>query len=232
MVKFWEPLIMVCLPQIYKSMLSYRIKKSKQNRGPYPALILIHCYGSNMDDLFSFANYLPEQYTVISLQAPYESPFGGGAWYSINFDSNLKKWSDDKEALTSICKIKDQLDYFTSTYELNSEDISLMGFSQGAILSWSLLLDHPNLFRRAICMSGYINQEILQKSLEEYRNVLAYCSHGLNDFTVPYDWAKSSIETLKKNNPKVVFNTYPDGHNVSPENFESIHYWIKKTNLE
>lgn len=212
-------------------MLSYRIKKSVLTRGPYPALILIHGYGSNMDDLFSFSNYLPEQYTIISLQGPLESPFGGGAWYSINFDSNLKKWSDDIEALTSIRKIKDQLDYFTSTYELNSQDISLMGFSQGAILSWALLLDYSSLFRRAICMSGYINQEILQKPLLEYRNVLAYCSHGLNDLTIPYEWAKTSIECLKKNNPKVFFNNYPNGHNVSPENFESILSWIIKTTL-
>lgn len=212
-------------------MLSYRIKKSVLSRGPYPALILIHGYGSNMDDLFSFSNYLPEQYTIISLQGPLESPFGGGAWYSINFDSNLKKWSDDIEALTSIRKIKDQLDYFTSTYELNSQDISLMGFSQGAILSWALLLDYSSLFRRAICMSGYINQEILQKPLLEYRDVLAYCSHGLNDLTIPYEWAKTSIECLKKNNPKVFFNNYPNGHNVSPENFESILSWIIKTTL-
>ena len=213
-------------------MLSYRIKKSKQIKGPYSAIILIHGYGSNMDDLFSFANYLPEQYTIISIHAPLELPFGGGAWYSINFDSNLKKWSDNDEAKNSLGQIIDQLDYFTSTYELNPNNISLIGFSQGAILSWSLLLDHPSLFRRAICMSGYINQEILQKSIGEYRNVLAYSSHGLNDFTVPYDWAKSSILTLKENNPKVVFNTYPDGHNVSPENFESILNWIKKTTLE
>ena len=213
-------------------MLSYRIKKSKQIKGPYSAIILIHGYGSNMDDLFSFANYLPEQYTIISIHAPLELPFGGGAWYSINFDSNLKKWSDNDEAKNSLGQIIDQLDYFTSTYELNPNNISLIGFSQGAILSWSLLLDHPSFFRRAICMSGYINQEILQKSIGEYRNVLAYSSHGLNDFTVPYDWAKSSILTLKENNPKVVFNTYPDGHNVSPENFESILNWIKRTTLE
>ena len=213
-------------------MLSYRIKKSKQIKGPYSGIILIHGYGSNMDDLFSFANYFPEQYTIISIHAPLELPFGGGAWYSINFDSNLKKWSDNDEAKNSLGKIIDQLDYFTSTYELNPNNISLIGFSQGAILSWSLLLDHPSLFRRAICMSGYINQEILQKSIGEYRNVLAYSSHGLNDFTVPYDWAKSSILTLKENNPKVVFNTYPDGHNVSPENFESILNWIKRTTLE
>ena len=213
-------------------MLSYRIKKATQTKEPHPSLILIHGYGSNMDDLFSFANYLPEQYTIISLQAPLESPFGGGAWYSINFDSNSEKWSDNDEAKTSLVKIIDQLDYFTSTYELNPKDISLIGFSQGAILSWALLLDHPFLFRRAICMSGYINQEILQKPLREYQDVLAYCSHGSNDLTIPYEWAKSSIECLKVKNSEVVFNTYPDGHNLSPENFESIIQWIKKTTLK
>jgi phospholipase/carboxylesterase len=212
-------------------MLSYRIKKATQSKGPHPALILIHGYGSNMDDLFSFANYLPEQYTIISLQAPLDSPFGGSAWYSINFDPNLEKWSDNYEAKISLNKISDQLDYFTSTYELNPNDISLIGFSQGAILSWALLLDHPLLYRRAICMSGYINQEILQKPLGEYHDILAYGSHGSNDVTIPYDWAKSSIECLKKNNPEVVFNIYPDGHNISPENFESILNWIKKTTL-
>ena len=212
-------------------MLSYRIKKSTLTKGPYSALILIHGYGSNMDDLFSFSNYLPEQFTIISLQAPLDSPFGGGAWYSISFDSNLEKFSNNDEAMTSLGKIKFQLDYFISTYELNPKDISLIGFSQGAILSWALLLDHPSLFRRAVCMSGYINQEILKKSLGDYREVLAYGSHGLNDFTIPYNWAQSSIELLKENNPKVFFNTYPDGHNVSPENFESILNWIAKTTL-
>jgi phospholipase/carboxylesterase len=61
---------------------------------------------------------------------------------------------------------------------------------------------------------------------------LAYGSHGSQDFTVPYDWAKSSIESLRLNNPAVIFNTFPDGHNVSQENFEAILKWISATNLE
>ena len=212
-------------------MLSYRIKKAAQSEDPTPAIILIHGYGSNMDDLFAFAEYLPDIFTVISLGAPLETPFGGSAWYSINFDSDLKKWSDNDEAKASLEKIRNQLDYFISTYQLRPNDITLMGFSQGAILSWALLMDYPELFRRAVCMSGYINQDLLNKPLEEYRSVLAYASHGSNDFTVPYQWAKSTAESLKKNNPGLVFNTYPDGHNVSPENFRDILEWIEKTNL-
>ena len=212
-------------------MLSYKIRKASLGITPNPSIILLHGYGSNADDLFSFADYLPDHLTVISLEAPLDTPFGGKAWYSIHFDSEQDKWSDLKEANKSLAAITKQVGYFINQYNLNPKDIGLMGFSQGAILSWALLLDYPFLFRRAICMSGYINQEILQKSLGEYRDVLAYCSHGLNDLTIPYEWAQTSIGLLMKNNPKVFFNIYPNGHNVSPENFESILNWIKKTTL-
>ena len=72
-------------------MLSYQIKKANSGRGgPHPAIILLHGYGSNSGDLFSFANYLPSDHIIISLQAPMENPFGGYAWYSIRFNPAQK----------------------------------------------------------------------------------------------------------------------------------------------
>lgn len=213
-------------------MLSYKIRKATTAKLSHPCIILLHGYGSNAEDLFSFANYLPQQLTVISLEAPLNTPFGGKAWYSIHFDAAQDKWSDIEEAKKSLVAITQQLEYFINEYDLNPKDISLMGFSQGAILSWSLLLDHPKRFRRAICMSGYINTQLLEKPLDEYQNVLAYASHGTNDPTVPYQWAESGITKLKINNPEIVFNSYHDGHNVSPENFKDLLEWISKTNLD
>ena len=35
-----------------------------------PLLLLLHGYGSNEEDLFSFASELPEEYYVISARAP------------------------------------------------------------------------------------------------------------------------------------------------------------------
>ena len=213
-------------------MLSYKIRKASTAKAPKRCIILLHGYGSNADDLFSFANYLPHQVTVISLEAPLDTPFGGKAWYSIHFDATQDKWSNLEEAKKSLDAITQQLEYFINEYDLNPKDISLMGFSQGAILSWSLLLDHPQKFRRAICMSGYINTQLLEKPLNEYQNILAYASHGTNDPTVPYEWAESSIGELRINNSKTEFNAYPDGHNVSPENFKDLLEWISKTNLD
>ena len=213
-------------------MLSYKIRKASLGITPNPSIILLHGYGSNADDLFSFADYLPDHLTVISLEAPLDTPFGGKAWYSIHFDSEQDKWSDLKEANKSLAAITKQVGYFINQYNLNPKDIGLMGFSQGAILSWSLLMDQPDQYRRAVCMSGYINTQLLKKPLEEYKNILAYASHGKSDSTVPYDWAVSSINKLHKKNPQLTFNTYPDGHNVSPENFRDLLKWLSKTNLD
>lgn len=211
-------------------MLSYKIRKASVGIAPHPCIILLHGYGSNADDLFSFADYLPDHLTVISLEAPLDTPFGGKAWYSIHFDATQDKWSDLKEAEKSLDAISQQLKYFEKEYDLDPNDIGLMGFSQGAILSWSLLLDQPDLFRRAVCMSGYINTQLLKKPLQEYQNILAYASHGTQDPTIPYDWAASSINELNKKNPEVCFNSYPDGHNVSPENLRDLLEWLSKTN--
>ncbi|MDA0200539.1 MAG: dienelactone hydrolase family protein [Bacteroidetes bacterium] len=211
-------------------MLSYKIKKANSRAATQPAIILLHGYGSNADDLFSFADYLPNDHTIISLEAPYSTPFGGSAWYSIHFDASQDKWSDIEEAKKSLTTIVNQLDSLTKEHDLNPKDISLMGFSQGAILSWSLLMDHPTKIRRGVCMSGYIDSQLLSQPLGAYQNVLAYASHGINDVTVPYEWAKNSIEQIKKNNPSVSFNSYPDGHNVSPENFRDILKWLSDTN--
>ena len=179
-------------------MLSYKIRRASEGDAPHPCIILLHGYGSNANDLFSFADYLPNHLTIISLEAPLDTPFGGKAWYSIHFDAEQDKWSDLKEAKKSLLDISKQLEYFINQYNLKPKDIGLIGFSQGAILSWSLLLDQPNRFRRAVCMSGYINTQLLEKPLQEYQNILAYASHGTSDPTVPYDWAVSSINELNK----------------------------------
>ena len=99
---------------------------------------------------------------LLYFEAPLDSPFGGKAWYSIHFDSEQDKWSDLKEANKSLAAITKQVGYFINQYNLNPKDICLMGFSQGAILSWSLLMDQPDRYRRAVCMSGYINTQLLK----------------------------------------------------------------------
>ena len=207
-------------------MLEYKIRKSAIENQKNPSIILLHGYGSDENDLFSFAEYLPKKYTIISLRAPFETPMGGYCWFSINFNNSNEKWSDHKQAYQSILNLESQIDFFIQKYNLESDQIDLLGFSQGAVLSWTLLLDSSIKINRAVCLSGYIDKSLLKEDIYSYRDIIAYSSHGTNDPVIPFDWAKTSIESLKENNPNVVFNSFQDAHNVSQENFQSILNWL------
>ena len=98
--------------------LNYKIQKAPQYPKKSGVIFLIHGYGSNSDDLFSFKTYLPKNLSIISLEAPIELEMGGFAWYSINYNQDFKKWSNDKEAMSSIKKIYQTINILLKKYNL------------------------------------------------------------------------------------------------------------------
>ena len=61
--------------------LEYLVRPSSKDSGKIPALFMFHGYGSNEEDLFSFASELPEELMIFSLKAPYDLEPFGHAWY-------------------------------------------------------------------------------------------------------------------------------------------------------
>ena len=61
--------------------LHYIIKEPQNITPETPLLVLLHGYGSNEEDLFSFVTDLPEEWLVASFRAPLSTPYGGFCWY-------------------------------------------------------------------------------------------------------------------------------------------------------
>ena len=68
--------------------LYYLVQEPKIKHDKNPLLLLLHGYGSNEEDLFSFASELPQDHYVISVRAPYDLQPYGYAWYAIHFDAD------------------------------------------------------------------------------------------------------------------------------------------------
>ena len=113
-----------------------------------PLLLLLHGYGSNEEDLFSFANELPEEYFVISVRAPYDLMYGSYAWYAINFDADENKFSNLDQARSSRDIIANCVDELIANYAIDAQKVSLIGFSQGTILSYAVALSYPQKVQR------------------------------------------------------------------------------------
>ena len=195
-----------------------------------PLMIMLHGYGSDENDLFSFASELPEELFIISAKAPYELQPYGNAWYAINFEADKGKWSDNIQAKQSVEIISNFIDEVIQTYPVNKDNVTLLGFSQGTILSYAVALTFPEKVKNIIALSGYINKDILPQDIDskDYSNLDFYCSHGSVDQVIPVDWARQTSPFLNSLHIKHQYSEFPVGHGVAPQNFYEFKEWLKK----
>jgi phospholipase/carboxylesterase len=210
--------------------LHYLVREPKVILEKNPVLILLHGYGSNEEDLFSFATELPEEYYVISVRAPYDLQPYGHAWYAIYFDADENKFSDDEQAKTSRDTIANFIDSLSEKYQIDSKNVTLIGFSQGAILSYATALSYPEKVNRVVALSGYLNEKVLAEGFQNKAigNLKFFISHGSVDQVIPVDWARKAKPFLENLGLDVTYKEYPVGHGVAPQNFFDFKNWLEK----
>lgn len=210
--------------------LDYLIKEPKIKLDKNPLLLLLHGYGSNEADLFSFANELPDNYYVVSARAPYDLQMGSYAWYAINFDADENKFSDHEQARLSRDLIVDFIAELIQNYPIDANNITLIGFSQGTILSYAVALSYPKKINRVVALSGYLNETILTENFaqNDFSQLSFYISHGTVDQVIPVDWARKAPTILDNLGIKNIYKEYPIGHGVAQQNFYDFKNWLDK----
>ncbi len=191
---------------------------------------MLHGYGSDENDLFSFASELPEELFIISARAPFPLQPCGNAWYAIYFDNSAGKFSDTEQAKESLDLIATFIDEAISAYDVDKDNVTLLGFSQGTILSYAVALKYPVKVKNVIALSGYINEELLPEDIndKDYSNLDFYCSHGSVDQLIPVAWARKAKPLLDSLKIKNQYSEFPVGHGVSPQNFFEFKGWMEK----
>jgi phospholipase/carboxylesterase len=208
--------------------LQYKVREPKILLDKNPLLLLLHGYGSNEDDLFSFASELPDEYFVISARAPYDLQYGSYAWYAINFDADQNKFSDHDQAVLSRDLVVKFLEELKLKFPIDSSNITLVGFSQGSILSYSIALTYPNIVQRVGALSGYLNLDITTDNYQnnDFSGLKIFSSHGTVDQVIPVEWARKTDPILKSLGINSTNKEYPIGHGVSPQNFYDLKSWL------
>ncbi|MDO4764023.1 MAG: alpha/beta hydrolase-fold protein [Flavobacteriaceae bacterium] len=186
-----------------------------------PLLVLLHGYGSNEADLFSFAPDLPKDWLVVSFQAPRNTPYGGFCWYDIDF-TNSEKFIDVVQAQESIRQIISNIEEIRAKYGITEGKTHLCGFSQGGILSYALALESPHLFQKVACLSAYPEQKILQdiKDKKALQHLRFFVSHGTEDNVIPIEWGRRGKELLYDLSVFFSFREYVSGHGINAKNYQ------------
>lgn len=188
-------------------------------------LVILHGYGANEYDLFQLSDAFIHKSHVVSLQAPYQLYPESYAWYAIHFDEVNGKWSDIEQAKEIVEQLHVFIQALKEQYQVRH--IDLLGFSQGAILSYALATKYPQQYSKIMALSGYFNKDLNEISKDNsFGHLKVYASHGAEDPVIPLSWSAEIPAALGKLNIEYEHFVFQDmGHTINQENLNSLVQW-------
>ncbi len=192
-----------------------------------PLLLLLHGVGSNENDLFGLAPYLDERFLILSVRAPNTLGPGSYAWFDVDFTPQGPV-IDPAQAEASREALIDFIGEAITAYGVNPNQVYMMGFSQGAIMSASIALTRPDLVAGVALMSGRILPEIqsLMAAPEKLEGLPILVVHGVADTILPINHGHASRQLLASLPVELTYHEYPIGHEVSQESLADVSSWL------
>ena len=206
--------------------LKYKIRNSILDKDA-PAIFLLHGYGTNMNDLFPLSQFFPENWVVISLQAPFYNGFGGYAWAELDL-SNLRELPNPEQKPISIEKIHNSISTLSSKFDLDKNQIYILGFSQGSDLALSTGFKFPNFYKGIISLCGYFDTKKIEYDLDHdaLKNLNIFLSSALYDDKVPVHLGRMTNLSIKKMGLTPTYFEYNTGHTISNECLTNVLDWL------
>ena len=192
-------------------------------------LVLMHGVGSNAQDLFSLAPYVPPQFHVLSLQAPYAMGPDAFAWFqfSVNADGS-RTIAADQEA-HSRALVAQTVQQAAEQLGVPPERVVVGGFSQGGIMSLSLLLTQPELLHGICVWHSRLLPEVLplQVPAAQLAGRQVWLSHGTQDNVIPLTSAHLTRSRLEPLPVTLSYHEYPCAHTIHPDELRDCVQWLQ-----
>ena len=207
--------------------LDYLVRPATEGSGKQKALILLHGVGSNEQDLISLAPYMPDDFTVISPRGLFVLGEGRYAWYQVDFSTGKPHVNEGQEEQSREI-IRDFIAQVKAFFGI--EEVYLGGFSQGAIMSYTIGLTEPDLVAGIIAFSGRILKEIrpLVATTDVVSNLNIFIAHGTQDATLPVNYAREAKSFLESKGITPTYHEVEMGHQITGEVIVDVREWLKK----
>lgn len=189
-------------------------------KSPTKALILLHGRGASGESILNIINQitLSDEYIVIAPNA-YEH-----TWYPQRF---IVPQEQNQPYLDSaLGRVNSIIHSLKNSFNINSENIIIGGFSQGACLVAEYLKQYPQKYKGVVIFSGGLigsDNEVSQNISGDLHNTPVYLGCDELDFHIPKERIILSSGILNSMNADVNMKLYTDlGHAIHPEGLQAL----------
>lgn len=208
-----------------------------------PLIIFLHGYGSNAADLFELKTDLPTDAIIVSAQGPTTAPGSksGYQWFPVKFaggDFDI----DVREVDKSTGLIKDFVSAAISKFKTKPEKTILIGFSQGAVMTYEVGLRNPAALAGIVALGSRMSPLLIKdlRGGKKLGKLKVFIGHGVADRTLLLSGAveaRKAIEAAGSGSGsgagasvKPEFHAYPGlAHGISPAEMKDVRAFVEKT---
>ena len=212
--------------QRHQSSLTY-LYLSPDEQTEVDLLVMLHGYGSNEKDLMQLAPMLDENMCFITPRAPLALAPEMYGWFPVEFTSEGIT-VDEKEAQTALNRLLDFLHTLRRTHNPPESRIWLLGFSQGAVMSYLAAFAEPDLFHGVIALSGQFpaSSAEMPADPERFRSIPFLVVHGLYDDVLPVSNGRKCRLWLEKHVDSLTYREFAMGHEINNETLLLLKDWL------
>ncbi len=194
-------------------------------------MIFLHGYGGNEADLFGIKDGLPASYAYLSVRAPQALEEGSYQWFHRKGEGAYDGDVDDLKRSAAL--IVDFVAKAASKYHTTADKVFLVGFSQGAIMSYEVALREPSAVRGIAALSGRL-LPVLRAQLKADKtlgSLAIFIGHGNDDQRLPFSDGSDAQSLLRKLGLAPQFHAYPGlGHSISEGEISDLNAWLLRIN--
>lgn len=196
-------------------------------RSPQGAIVILHGWGANAQDVAALATYLDVPDCVLAFpNAPFPHPYAtvGRMWYDIPTGSSFQfppGFQDQPDVATSRKLLQDWLGAIASSSGVPLSRTVLSGFSQGGAMTLDVGSSLP--LAGLMSLSGYLHAPIQPPPLPIPPILMV---HGRQDAVVPLVAAHQARDRLLALGASVQYHEFEMGHEIQLMVLEQMQQFI------
>jgi phospholipase/carboxylesterase len=185
-----------------------------------PAVVLVHGWQGDEKVMGIFERTVPGGAIIVSPRAPLEVATDSFGWY--RQEEGQAAFEAGVEALQSFVR------QLPEAYPVDPQRVLVMGFSQGASMSYALLLKAPELMLGVAGLAGFLPDPARQwLAPGRLAGKQVFSAHGTDDETVPVPYARAARIDLERAGAEVSYHEYEGvGHKLNAQGLRDLTEWL------
>ena len=219
-----ETALQLPLPYLYRPAQS----APQHAQSPW-LLVLMHGVGSNAQDLYSLAPYVPANFHVLSLQAPHAMGLQAYAWFMFSVNADGSRHIDEAQEQSSRALVAQAVQAASAQLGVPAQRVIVGGFSQGGIMALSLLLTAPAVLGGVCIWHSRLLPQVLpaQVPAPQLQGRHVWLSHGTQDQVIALSSADAIRDHLQALGLAVHYRQYPCAHTIHPQELQDSMDWLQ-----